>query len=115
MARSFWKGVISFGLVAIPVKMYVAAETKGTDFHLLHKKCLPRPKQTYYCASDNEYISLKDMVRGYEYTKDQYVVLDDNDFEKVPVKTTHTIEITSFVDFNEIDPVYFYGSHYLEP
>ncbi len=116
MARSFWKGVISFGLVAIPVKMYVAAETKGsTDFHLLHKKCLTRPKQTYYCAADGEYISLKDTVRGYEYTRDQYVVLEDKDFENVPVKTTHTIEITSFVDFKEIDPIYFYGSHYLEP
>jgi DNA end-binding protein Ku len=115
MARSFWKGVISFGLVAIPVKMYVAAETQGTDFHLLHKKCLTRPRQTYYCASDNEYIGLKDTVRGYEYAKDQYIVLDDKDFEKVPVRTTHTVEITSFVDFNEIDPVYFYGSHYIEP
>jgi DNA end-binding protein Ku len=115
MARSFWKGVISFGLVAIPVKMYVAAETRGADFHLLHKKCLTRPRQTYYCASDDEYISLKDMVRGYEYAKDQYVVLEDKDFENVPVKTTHTIEITSFVDFSDIDPIYFYGGHYLEP
>ena len=115
MAKSFWKGVISFGLVAIPVKMYVATETRPLSFHLLHKKCLTRPKQVLHCDIDNEYFSLKDTVRGYEVDKDRYVVLDESDFEKVPIKTSHSIDIQCFIDGKEIDPVYYYGSHYIEP
>jgi len=115
MARSFWKGVISFGMVAIPVKMYVATESKTTSFHILHKKCHNRLKQTWYCPADDEYVTLRDSVRGYEYAPDQYVVLEDKDFEKVPVKTLHSINITGFVESKEIDPMYFRGTHYLEP
>ncbi len=115
MAKSFWKGVISFGLVAIPVKMYVATETRPVSFHLLHKKCLTRPKQVLHCHVDNEYFSIKDTVRGYEVSKDQYVVLDESDFEKVPIKSSHAIDIQCFIDAKEIDPVYYYGGHYIEP
>lgn len=115
MAKAFWKGVISFGMVVIPVKMYVATEAKTLSFHLLHKKCLTRPKQVYRCEQDKEYITLKDTVRGYEYAKDQYIVLDEADFEKVPVKTQHSINIQQFVNANEIDLIYFRSSHYLEP
>ena len=115
MAKSFWKGAISFGLVAIPVKMYVATETRPLSFHLLHNKCLTRPKQVLHCDIDNEYFSIKDTVRGYEVSKDQYVVLDESDFEKVPIKSSHAIDIQCFIDAKEIDPVYYYGSHYIEP
>jgi len=115
MAKSFWKGVISFGLVAIPVKMYVATETRPLSFHLLHNKCLTRPKQVLHCDVDSEYFSIKDTVRGYEVSKDQYVVLDESDFEKVPIKSSHAIDIQCFIDSKEIDPVYYYGSHYIEP
>ncbi|MBI4289832.1 MAG: Ku protein [Chloroflexi bacterium] len=115
MPRPFWKGVISFGLVAIPVKMYVGAESKTLSFHLLHRKCLTRPKQVLHCDADDEYFSTKDTVRGYEVAKEQYVVLDEDDFSKVPVKTSHAIEIVGFVEGKEIDPVYYYGAHYIEP
>jgi DNA end-binding protein Ku len=115
MARAFWKGVISFGLVAIPVKMYVGTESKALGFHLLHKKCLTRPKQVLHCETDNEYFGIKDTVRGYEVARDEYVVLKDSDFEKVPVKTSHAIDILGFVDAGEIDPIYYYGLHYIEP
>lgn len=115
MAKAFWKGVISFGLVAIPVKMYVGTESKALSFHLLHKKCLTRPKQVLHCDVDNEYFSLKETVRGYEVAKEQFVVLDDSDFEKVPIRTSHAIDILGFVDAQEIDPLYYYGSHYIEP
>jgi DNA end-binding protein Ku len=115
MPRSFWKGVISFGLVSIPVKMYVATEIRPLSFHLLHKKCLTRPKQVLHCDIDNEYFSIKDTVRGYEVAKDQYVVLDEGDFQKVPIKTSRSIDIQCFIDGKEIDPIYYYGSHYLEP
>ncbi len=115
MPRVFWKGTISFGMVAIPVKMYIATESQTPAFHLLHKKCLTRPKQVLYCEQDNEYFGIKDTARGYEFTKGQYVVLEERDFERVPIKTAHTIDIQAFVEAKEIDPIYYLGSHYLEP
>jgi len=115
MARAFWKGAITFGMVVIPVKMYVATEAESVRFHLLHKKCLTRPKQVLYCQQDDEYFGSKDTVRGYEFARGQYVVLKESDFERVPTRSTHAINILGFVETNEIDPIYYYGSHYLEP
>ncbi len=115
MPRAFWKGVISFGMVAIPVKMSVATESKTPSLHYLHKRCLTRPKQVLYCVEDDEYFSTKETVRGYEYSKDQYVVFEEDDFNKVPVRTTHSIDIIGFVSTKEIDIIYYSGSHYLEP
>ena len=115
MPRAFWKGVISFGMVAIPVRMSVATESKTLAFHFLHKKCLTRPKQVLYCPEDEIYFNQSDTVRGYEYIKGQYVVFEDADFDKVPVHTTHSIDIIGFVHASEIDTIYYSGSHYLEP
>ena len=115
MPRAFWKGVISFGMVAIPVKMYKATETKEISFNMLHKTCMTRTKQVPFCPTDNEYISRKDTVRGYEFTKGRYVVLTDEDFEKIPLRTAHAIGIMRFVEEKQIDRSYYYGSHYLEP
>jgi DNA end-binding protein Ku len=115
MPRAFWKGVISFGMVAIPVKMYTATETKTIAFHILHKKCLTRTRQVIYCPTDNEYLDRKDTARGYEFTKGRYVVLTDEDLSKIQLKTAHAIDILRFVDEKEIDPTYYSGSHYLEP
>jgi len=115
MPRAFWKGIISFGMVAIPVRMSVATETKPVSFHLLHKKCMSRAKQVLYCPTDEDYFSQKETVRGYEFAKDQYVAFTEDDFKKVPVKTAHAINILRFVEAKEIDPTYYYGSHYLEP
>jgi DNA end-binding protein Ku len=115
MPKSFWKGVINFGLVAIPVRMYVATQARTPNFHLLHRKCLTRPKQVHYCEKDNEYFNLRDTTRGYEYSRNQFVVLSESDFDKVSIKTTRAIDISTFVDANAIDPIYFYGSHYVAP
>jgi DNA end-binding protein Ku len=115
MPAAFWKGVISFGMVAIPVKMSVAIESKTPSFHYLHKKCLTRPKQVLYCVQDDEYFNTRDTVRGYEYSKDQFVVFEEDELNKVPVRTTHSIDITGFVNAEEIDAIYYSGSHYLEP
>lgn len=115
MARAFWKGAISFGLVNIPVKMSLAIQNKTPGFHYLHKKCLTRPRQVLYCEKDDEYFSTRKTVKGYEYSKGQFVVLDENDFEKVPVKTTRSIEISAFTRQDEIDPIYYTDAHYLEP
>jgi DNA end-binding protein Ku len=95
--------------------MSVATESKTPSFHYLHKKCLTRPKQVLYCAEDAEYFSTKETVRSYEYSKDHYVVFEEDDFNKVPVRTTHSIDIVGFVNAKEIDTIYYSGSHYLEP
>jgi DNA end-binding protein Ku len=95
--------------------MSIALDKKTPSFHYLHKKCLTRPKQVLYCAEDDEYFNSGETVHGYEYSKDQYVVLEDEDFERVPVRTTHSIDILSFVNLEEIDIVYYDDTHYLEP
>jgi DNA end-binding protein Ku len=110
-----WKGVISFGMVVIPVQMYTATAAKAINFHFLHKKCLTKPKQVRYCEQDNEYFGLEDTVKGYEFAKGQYIVLKDADFEKVPVKSLHNIEIAAFVKPESIDPLYYDASYYLAP
>ena len=115
MPRSIWRGASSFGMVSIPIRLYTATETKDVSFNLLHKKCHTRIKQQRFCPFDEETIEWGDVERGYEYTKDQYVVLEDTDFEKVPVNTTRTIEITNFVGLAEVDPQYYERSYYLEP
>ena len=115
MPRSFWKGAISFGLVVIPVRMYVATDVKTPAFHYLLKKDLPRPKQMLVSPESGEQYTVKDTVRGYEYAKNKYVVLSEEDFARVPVPTQHTIDIQSFTDAENIDPIYFYDAHYLEP
>lgn len=115
MPAAFWKGVISFGMVAIPVRMSIATESKTVTFHYLHKKCLTRPKQVLYCPEDEMYFNTRETVRGYEYAKNQYVIFGEDDFNKVPVRTTHSIDIIGFVDAKEIDAIYYSGSHYLKP
>ena len=115
MPRPLWKGAISFGMVSIPVRLYTATEEKDVRFNLLHAKDRARIKQQRFCPEDEEVIAWDDVVRGYEIAPNQYVVLDDEDFANVPVTTTHTIEITQFVSLEEIDPVYYQKTYFLEP
>lgn len=115
MPRSIWKGAISFGMVSIPVKLYTATDEKDVSFHLLHKKDGVRIKQQRYCPEDDAVIEWNDVARGYEIAPEQYVVMEPSDFDKVPVNTTHTIEITDFVPLDQIDPIYYQKTYYLEP
>jgi DNA end-binding protein Ku len=115
MPRSIWRGAISFGMVSIPIRLYTATDSKDVSFNMLHKPCHTRIKLQRYCPAEETVIEWGDVERAYEYAKDQYVVLDDADFEKVPVSTTHTIEITSFVSLAEVDPQYYEKAYYIEP
>ena len=119
MARSMWRGAVQFGLVTIPVKLYLATEAKaGLSFNLLHKTCLNRVQLKTYCPVDDEYISRGDTVRGYEYAKNQYVVITDEDMESVPLKTVRSIEIELFVDAAQGDQHgarFVKSAYYLEP
>lgn len=115
MPRAIWKGAVSFGMVSIPIKLYTATDEKDVSFNLLHKKDGARIKQQRYCPEDDAVIEWSDVARGYEIAPDQYVIMEPEDFEKVPVDTTHTIEITDFVPSEQIDPIYYQKTYYLEP
>ena len=113
--RAIWKGAISFGMVVIPIKVFTATSTNDLSFSLLHNTCHSRLQQKRWCPVDEVEVAQKDTVRGYEYAKGQYVVMDPSDFERVAVTSTHTIEITRFVDLETVDPLYFEKSYALEP
>src|SRR5581483_4465873 len=115
MPRAIWKGAVSFGMVSIPIKLYSAIEEKDVAFHLVHKKDGARIKQQRYCPEDDAVIEWNDVARGYEIGAGQYVIIEQEDFDKVPVDTTHTIEITDFVPLAQIDPIYYQRTYYLEP
>ena len=115
MPRSIWKGAISFGMVSIPIKLYSATDEKDVSFNLLHKKDGVRIKQQRYCPEEDAVIEWGDVARGYEIGPDQYVIMEPEDFDKVPVDTTRTIEITDFVPDEQIDPIYYQKTYYLEP
>lgn len=118
MARSMWKGAIQFGLVTIPVKLYLATESRaGVSFNMLHAEDLSRIQMKIFCPVEEEIISRSDTVKGYEYAPDKYVVITDEDLEKLPLKTVRSIEIEQFVDAAEAqgNTKFVKQAYYLEP
>ncbi|HEX8100159.1 MAG TPA: Ku protein [Actinomycetota bacterium] len=115
MPRTMWKGAISFGLVSIPVRLYPATEEKTLRFNQLHDKDHGRIQYKRTCAVCGEEVAYEHIVKGYEYEKGKYVVLEDEDFEAVPVQSSRAIDIVQFVALEEIDPIYFQKSYYLVP
>ncbi len=115
MPRSIWNGVISFGMVSIPVKLYTATQSKDISFHLLHKECNTRLQQLRWCPTHERAVEWSEVVRGYEYARDEHVILTEEDFEKLPLPSKQTVELSAFVKAEEIDPVYYEKSYYLEP
>ncbi|MCC6236462.1 MAG: Ku protein [Dehalococcoidia bacterium] len=116
MPRSIWKGAISFGLVSIPVKLYTATDSKDIAFRQIHDdECQARIRQLRWCPVHDREVPYNEIVRGYEYTKDRYVLLEEEDFDALPLPSKHTINLDAFVDGGEIDPIYYERSYYLEP
>ena len=115
MPRSIWNGLISFGMVSIPVKLFTATESKDISFRLLHRECNSRLKQLRWCPVCEREVEWGETVRGYEYAKEQHVIMTDEDFDKLPLPSKRTIELAAFVKAEEIDPVYYEKSYYLEP
>ena len=113
--RSIWKGAVSFGLVTIPISLYTATEDKDVRFHQLHKTDQARIRYKKFCEQEEEEVTDDEIVKGYEVSKGQYVLMEDKDFEDLPLSTSHAIEIQEFVDLPEVDPIYFQKSYYLEP
>jgi DNA end-binding protein Ku len=102
-------------MISIPVKLYGATESKDVAFNTLHTECKSRLRQKRWCPIDDREVTADEVVRAYEYSKDQYVEVTDEDLEQLPVPSKHTIELTSFVKQVEIDPVFFERTYYLEP
>jgi DNA end-binding protein Ku len=115
MPRPIWKGAITFGMISIPVKLFGATESKDLAFNTLHKECKSRLKQKRWCPVDDREVFQDEIVKAYEYSKDSYVEILEEDLESLPVPSKHTIELTSFVNQSEIDPVYFERTYWLEP
>lgn len=113
--RTLWKGAVSFGLVNIPIRMYVATEHKDIKFNYLHKDCMSPIKYKKFCPRCDRDISTDEIVRGYEYQTGNYVIINEADMEHIPLETTKTIDILDFVDLNQVDPIYFDKTYYLEP
>jgi DNA end-binding protein Ku len=115
-ARPFASGTVSFGLVTIPVKLYSTGESStGVQLNMLHKKCGSRLKQQYICPVDQEVVDRDNMVKGYEYSKGQYVLFTDEELKALTPEATNAIEIAEFVPLAQVDPIYYEKSFYLGP
>jgi DNA end-binding protein Ku len=115
MARAIWKGSISFGLVNIPIALYPATRREEFKFRLLRKTDLSPVNYKRVAEKDGKEVPWDQIVKGYEYEKGKYVVLKDEDFQRVDVEATQTVDIQDFVELDAIDPIFFYKPYYLEP
>jgi len=113
--RSIWKGSISFGLVSIPVKLYSATEERDVSFHQVHRDDGGRIRYKRVCQLDGEEIPYSDIAKGYELPSGEVVVLTDDDFADLPLTTSRSIDVLEFVPLEQVDPIYFAKSYYLEP
>ncbi len=115
-ARAYASGTVSFGLVSIPIKLYSTGEAStGIHLNMLHKKCGSRLKQQYICPTDNEIVGKDEMVKGFEYTKGQYVLFSDDELKALMPEPTNAIDITEFIPLEKVDPIYFEKTYYLGP
>jgi DNA end-binding protein Ku len=115
MATSVWKGHLTFGLISIPVHMSAAARGERISFNQLHKVCHSRLKQPLFCPVCNRNVERSEIVKGYEYEKDQYVLFSEEELDKIEPPSARVMEILEFVKLDEMDPLYFDSSYYIAP
>ncbi|MHB8879221.1 MAG: non-homologous end joining protein Ku [Myxococcaceae bacterium] len=115
MARSIWTGAISFGLVNVPVKLYAAVSPKEVRFHMLHEKDGGRIRQKRYCSVGDHEVPFEELAKGYEISKDEYVMVTPEELDALDPKGTRTIDIQTFVDIAEIDPIFYDHPYNLAP
>ncbi|MBK9168276.1 MAG: Ku protein [Bryobacterales bacterium] len=115
MASTVWKGHLTFGLVSLPVRLYSAARAQTISFNLLHKTDNSRIKQMIYCQAEDKIVPRSELVKGYEYEKDHYVVVEDEEIRQVAPRTSKVMEILEFVPASEVDPIYLESSYYMAP
>ncbi|MGA3027189.1 MAG: Ku protein [Bryobacteraceae bacterium] len=115
MASTVWKGHVTFGLVSFPVKLYTAARSETISFNQLHKDDHSRVKQVLYCQAEDKPIARADIVKGYEYEKGRWVVVEDEEIKRMAPPSAKAMEILEFVKSSAVDPVYFESSYYMAP
>jgi DNA end-binding protein Ku len=115
MASSVWSGYLTFGLISMPVRLFSGARSTRISFHMLHRDDLTRVKQQLFCPNDERVVDRSEIVKGYEYRKGEYVVVEPEEIRKIEPKTAKAMEILEFVKQEEIDPIYFESSYYLVP
>jgi DNA end-binding protein Ku len=115
MAASVWSGYLTFGLISMPVRLFSGARSSGISFNQLHRDDLQRVKQQLICPLDNKVLDRSEIVKGYEFRKNEYVVVEPEEIKKIEPKTAKTMEILEFVKASDVDPVYFESSYYMMP
>ncbi len=115
MPRAMWSGVIGFGMVSIPIKLFAATENRNVSFHQLHSVCKTRIKEVRWCPTCDREVPWEEVEKGFEYTKGEYVSVQDEDLKKLPIASKDTIDVSAFCSIEEIDPIYFEKHYYLEP
>lgn len=115
MATSIWTGTISFGLVSIPVKVFSATTSHDVSFNLLHNKCKGRINLQNWCPQCEEVVPRSDLIKGYQYEKDRYVTVEEEDLNSVKPESSSNMDILQFIKIDEVDPIYFDKTYYLGP
>lgn len=115
MPAIVWKGFVSFGLVSFPVRLHAAARNKTLQFHMLHKKDVSRVKEVFYCRAEDKPLQRDDLVRGFEVSKDEYVVVDNAELAKIAPKSAKVMDILQFVQADDFDPVFMDKSYHMLP
>jgi DNA end-binding protein Ku len=115
MAASVWSGYLTFGLISMPVRLFSGARSSGISFHMLHRDDQVRVKQQLICPEEQKVVERSEIVKGYEYRKGEYVIIEPDEIKKIEPKTAKAMEILEFVKADDVDPIYFESSYYLVP
>ncbi len=115
MAGGVWSGYLTFGLISMPVRLFPGARGERIGFHMLHRPDNTRIKQQLWCPTDEKVVDRSEIVKGYEYRKGEYVIIEPEEIKKIEPKTSKAMEILEFVSADEVDPIYFETSYYLVP
>jgi DNA end-binding protein Ku len=115
MATSVWKGYLTFGLISIPIRLFSAARGERISLNQLHSVCHSRIKMPLFCPVCDRKVERNEIVKGYEYEKDQYVLFDEKELDKIEPESARSMEILEFVRLEEIDPLYYESSYYVTP
>ena len=115
MPASVWSGYLTFGLISIPVRLFSGARSSHLSFHMLHRDDHVRVKQQLVCPAEDKVLGRNEIVKGYEYSKGEYVIIEPAEIKKIEPKTAKAMEVLEFVRAEDVDPVYFEASYYLMP